>query len=343
MRAATSPTKGNRTRRAARRLPALAASAALLGLLLFAPARGETIPADDAASGRRACDGIVASTGEALRRHHNPGLVAIDDLELCFEGYVSLFDGDDDDDGDGEPDILALPHAVIQRIDRAVAAPESRARPSAWFTVPSLARLGIAPSDASYRFSRAWRAEHPDWYERGHLAQKYLLERLGADAAWYSHNVANAVPQRGLFNRTAWLDLECRSGAWANLYGTIWVISGPVFVTGRPQSWLREPGRQALAVAIPDYLFKVVVREFQGELLALAFLLRQSDPAYEDGTYVLADGLTSIARIEALTGLELVTAMARGAELRTRPATALWPVRASAFDPGCRRFAADDP
>jgi len=52
-----------------------------------------------------------------------------------------------------------------------------------------------------------------DWYERGHLAAKNLIERTGAGPAAFTHNTVNAVPQRRRFNRIGWLDLECRTGA----------------------------------------------------------------------------------------------------------------------------------
>jgi DNA/RNA endonuclease G (NUC1) len=180
----------------------------------------------------------------------------VTDHEVCFEGYLSNFNGD----GDGEPDLLGVPHFVVHRVDRAKVAVESGARPRPWFTVDELADQGVAPTDASYVFSQKWHQLHADWYERGHLAQKYLLERISADAAWYSHNIANAVPQRGRFNKMAWLDLECRTGAWANRGKPIWVIAG-YFSSGAPTAWLRGPRRPAMPIAITDALFKIIVRQ----------------------------------------------------------------------------------
>ena len=74
-----------------------------------------------------------------------------------FRAYITLFDGEDDDNGDGEPDFLGIPHFVayeIKRIDRPLA--KGPPRPSSWITDKDLSRRGIAPSDATYRYSKAF-------------------------------------------------------------------------------------------------------------------------------------------------------------------------------------------
>jgi len=72
--------------------------------------------------------------------------------------------------------------------------------------------------------------------------------------------VLNAVPQRAKFNSGIWQDLECRTGAWANQYGVVWIVTGAVFYEGGPKEWLGEPERGERRVAVPDALFKVVIR-----------------------------------------------------------------------------------
>ena len=45
-----------------------------------------------------------------------------------------------------------------------------------WMTIPELRKLGIAPDDASYHFSTAWRKAHPNskflGYDRGHMCHR---------------------------------------------------------------------------------------------------------------------------------------------------------------------------
>lgn len=130
-----------------------------------------------------------------------------------FRAYITLFDGDDDDNGDGEPDFLGIPHFVayeIKRIDRPLA--KGPPRPSSWITDKDLLRRGIAPSDATYRYSKAFLTANKNWYVRGHLAMKHHAWRLGRNADWNTHTVLNAVPQRQNFNAGIWLDFGKEDG-----------------------------------------------------------------------------------------------------------------------------------
>lgn len=125
------------------------------------------------AAGERDCDG--KPTGRhlgpttTLRAWHNPNIAKVTDFELCFEGYVSKFAGKSDVDGDGDRDRPRAPLFVAHRIEAAKSAPESRKRPSMWFSIDELVDKGVAPIDQAYVYSAAWRAGHPDWFERRHL------------------------------------------------------------------------------------------------------------------------------------------------------------------------------
>ncbi len=296
----------------------------------------EMQPVDDEA--RRV--GIV-ECADQQGGEHNPGLAAVTDRLVCFQAFAVNFDLGDDDDGDGKPDVLAVPHWVSQRVDRKSREPRGGPRPRAWYTIPDLARNNIAPTDDSYKFSKSFRDAHPNWYDRGHMAQKFLAERLGPDAGKFTHNVGNAVPQRSRFNSGPWLKLECYTGALANRHGSIWVVSGPVFLQGRPTHWLREPGRKALKVAIPDALFKIVARKDEtGAWDALAFVYPQDHPSYRKGPFRPSAWLASVARIEHLTGQRFFTdAGGDTANLKKRVATAAWPVAPADYDQGCKKFA----
>ncbi len=300
------------------------------------------------AAGELNCDskptGRHLGPATTLRAWHNPNIAKITDFELCFEGYVSNFSGKSDIDSDGDRDRLRVPLFVAHRTEAAKSAPESRKRPSKWFSVDELVEKGIAPTDQSYVYAQSWRSSHPDWFERGHLAQKYLLERVSPEAAWYSHNVVNAVPQRGRFNKTVWLDLECRVGAWANRYEEVWTIAGPVFQTGSPQNWLKEKGRPAQPVAIPDSLFKIVLRKDRGNWEALSFIMPQQDDRYGLGAkrWNLLDWATSIDQIERITRQKFLTELDANAPVRMARTTKLWALNRADFDPPCVKFVGDD-
>lgn len=206
-----------------------------------APARAELSEADKKS-------GLVECT-KAVLTDHNPGLAGNPDRLLCFQAYVSNFNTKP---RNGKPKFLGVPHWVAHHVKRAPNAPESGERPNSWFTVFDLADKGIAPIDDSYSFSSKFRKAHKNWYDRGHLAQKYLAERLGNKAAFFTHNVVNAVPQLHVFNAGPWLTLECITGAWANKFGEVWVVAGPVFKKNKAITWLRSDNhKKAVPVAIP--------------------------------------------------------------------------------------------
>ena len=192
--------------------------------------------------------------------HDRFGTQPVDQLRT-FAAFVSSFDGADDDTGDDIPDTLGIPQWVAYELRRHEGPIESGKRPRTWSTDAELAATGLAPRDDTYRYSRELRSAYPNWYVRGHLAMKYHAERISNEAARNTHTMLNAVPQRAEFNGGIWLDLECRTGAWANQYGAVWIITGPVFFGDRAKDWLGEPEKGERRIAIPDALFKVVVKE----------------------------------------------------------------------------------
>lgn len=277
--------------------------------------------------------------------HHNPQLARISNTLVCFEAYLSNFDTDKSNNDGGE-EILGVPHWIVQRVKQMATPPETRKRPRAWFTVPELQKSGFAPTDDSYKFSKSFRDNHPNWYERGHLAQKYLAERVSETAGWFTHNVVNAVPQRAQFNKGAWLSLECLTGAWANHYGDVWVVAGPVFIHGHATDWLKsDTKKKALPVAIPEALFKIVVKKSKtGRWDTLAFVYPQEHKSYKKGPWNEMDRLTSIAQIERLTNEEFFPGSAEElSEAKNKVAAKLWSVRKDAFDTGCKKMAKDIP
>ena len=163
-----------------------------------------------------------------------------------FHGFAVSFDSKDDDNGEPGADLLRLPHWVAQELrrweplagdqadDEAWCLDTLKSRPT-WFTDTDLFASGVAPNDDSYRNSG---------FDRGHMAMKLLVERLGRDAAFNTHTVLNAIPQRPKFNQGIWLNLEYLTGAWAQTYGTVWVIQGPVFYQGKTLAWIGDEGER---------------------------------------------------------------------------------------------------
>ena len=261
---------------------------------------------------------------------HNKFGVAPTDQHRTFSAYVVSFDGSDDDNGDGTADKWRVPEWVAYEM-RASESPKSSKRPRNWCYDETLDAEGLVPRDNAYRYSREFRKANTDWYVRGHLAMKYHAERVSANAAWNTHSTLNAVPQRQSYNAGSWLSLECITGAWANRYKAVWVVTGPIFHNGQPTTWIGEIDKGEKRVAVPDQLFKVVIRNDDG-IKVLAFL---SDNVTEldDFEPDHISSLRSVSEIEDLTNLvftKLSTA------LKVKTSKRLWPVSADDFLSGCK-------
>jgi endonuclease G len=307
------------------------AATALSVFAILAPLAARAAP-NDAAS-----QGIIECTPNRIQEH-NPGLAGKTDRIICFEGYISNFNTGAATVVRGKPKRWAVPLWVTHHIRGTSSTPETNERPDSWFTIPDLRQQGIAPTDDSYAFSKKFRKNHANWYERGHLAQKYLLERVSANAAWFTHNVANAVPQRGQFNKATWLTLECHTGAWANKYGEVWVVTGPIFTKQRI-SWLRsDSNRNALPVAIPRALYKIVLKKnAQGQWETLSFVMPQTHRTYKKGPFDPEVWFKSINEIERMAGGEFLNGLGEASQdLKRDEPTKLWPVSETDFDVGCK-------
>lgn len=224
-----------------------------------------------------------------------------------FRAYRSSFDDLDDDDRFEGPDAMGVPEWVayeIKRFDGSCI--QTHRRPTTWITDAVQRAAGVMPDDSSYRTTQAFRAKHPSWFSRGHLAMKFLAERMGGDAAWNTHAFYNAVPQRASFNEGIWLDLENWTGAWANHFGAVWIVTGPIFGDRHAYAHLGDPGE--FPVAIPEALFKIVIREGADPQKpeVLAFIYPQIGPGYSEKPFNHFRYVTTVDEIETLTGLDFL-------------------------------------
>lgn len=247
-----------------------------------------------------------------------------------FRAYISVFDGADDDDGDGKPDALGIPHYVayeIKRFDGTL--PPSPERPNTWIRDKKLRKLRLGPTDSTYKYSKAFRSNHPNWYVRGHLCMKQHAWRLGANADWNTHTVLNAVPQRQNFNAGIWLDLEDLTAKWADKFGAVWIVDGPVFEPqkNKPNAWLGEPEKGEMAIAIPTSLFKIVIHDTDdpNRPAVLAFIYPQDVEG--SAPFDHKPFMTSVDKIEEKTGLDFLTSLPDDIEkeIERKETTALWP------------------
>ena len=181
-----------------------------------------------------------------------------------------------------------------------------RKRPK-WTTDQDLFSQGIAPNDKTYAVSgvRKIKEVKTDYrFVRGHMCPKDTAERISKKAAHETHTMLNACPQLQWQNNGIWKKLEGLCLDWADKYGSVWVICGPVFFGHEPAMWLGQDGEKK--AAIPDAFYKIVVRLDGDSVETLAFLIPNVLPKSKTD---LDDFLTSIKRIENLTSLDFLTAL----------------------------------
>jgi DNA/RNA endonuclease G (NUC1) len=150
-------------------------------------------------------------------------------------------------------------------------------------------------------------------WTRGHqVMMSDLAYRYGSQAGTDSCRLSNVAPQDTDHNNNFWNNLEQTiggsftgsGGSWvpgvADVSGRIWIYTGPTFDANAALL----PGAVA-PVRIPSGFWKVVVREVapgQPKVLAILTPNRSGLPASDAG---IQQYTTSVARIEALTGLDL--------------------------------------
>ena len=283
-----------------------------------------------------------------------------------FRAYVSSFDGRDDDDGDGEAHLLALPQWVSYELkgldpqpDGSFEEPEiSIKRPRDWYKAPGLSYLWTdRPGVRIRRLDNSYDGIGRVW-NRGHLAMADHAQRISWQASCNTHFFWNAVPQAADLNQGPWRHLEDYTAAAANSFGRLWIITGPVFDKNKPVGFIGESSKGEVPIAVPHALFRVVVRGMaDSTIAALAFLFTQPYAQGADGQPCLTGNwvncnkarsrqhvydhrsrLTSVAEIEALTGLTFFPDAVNRAQVRAAVPTTLWPVPEKYWDPdGCAR------
>lgn len=233
------------------------------------------------------------------------------DIQRDFTAFTLSFDGLDDGLALGVPEWVAYElRAAPPNLGRA---PE---RPSRWSTDVELHSQKIAPDDASYKDSG---------YSRGYMCMKSHAHRLSESADMETHTVLNACPQMQGMNAGIWLAVENLTGKWADAFGRVWIITGPVFINKTDRKWIGAAGE--VPVAVPDAFFKIVVKENSGAPEVLAFLVpMEGDDSHSKQTADVRPYLTSVDVVEALTGLDFLTALPDPLEnhLEQRLFTALW-------------------
>ncbi len=233
--------------------------------------------------------------------HHTQWGIAPRDIVYRFAAYTSSFDSDDDSE------IWGIPEWVAYEIKKKTGPNIPAYNRPKWMTADSLSLLNKAPNDDTYAISGTDNLPEVgdnSRFARGHMCPKATADRISMFAGYNTHTVLNAVPQLQWQNNGIWKALESQSTDWADDYDRIWVICGPVFFNKEPSAWLGQ--KDEVRAAIPDALFKIVIRQDNTEIVTLSFIIPN---IIEDKKEKFQDYLTSMDRIESLTGLSFMTVL----------------------------------
>ena len=159
------------------------------------------------------------------------------------------------------------------------------------------------------------------------MCMKLHAWRLGPNADWNTHTVLNVCPQQQKMNAGVWLGLENKTAKWADRFGAIWIVCGPVCYHGTPMRMIGDTGE--MKIAVPHAFFKIVIKEKSGGGFdVLAFLIPQEGIGnYSSTNHDLRPYVTSIDTIEAITGLDFLTDLEDGIEQELEKVVhfELWP------------------
>ena len=145
-------------------------------------------------------------------------------------------------------------------------------------------------------------------WDRGHMAPAADM-KWNTDAMDESCFFTNICPQNPQLNGGDWKELEEQCRKWAEKYGSIYIVCGPIILGN-------EHGTMgANKVVIPDKFYKVVLTITNGEYHGVGFIfhnspLRKSKISGKPPVNrPLESYLVSIDEVEAITGIDFFPAL----------------------------------
>ena len=145
-------------------------------------------------------------------------------------------------------------------------------------------------------------------YDRGHLAPAADMQ-WSAKALRESFRMSNISPQNPQFNRGLWARIEETVRDLAVAHESVDVVTGPVLHDGLPAIG-------GNSVAVPEYYYKVVLSDSDGNVHAMGFLTANAGSNLQPLRYVV-----TIDSVETLTGLDFYGALPDSIEDRAEAET----------------------
>lgn len=134
-------------------------------------------------------------------------------------------------------------------------------------------------------------------YDRGHMAPAGDM-KWDAEAMAETFYLTNICPQAKALNTGAWRTLEEKCRQWAQAFGRIYIVCGPV-IDGKPMEYIGDS-----KVYVPSAFFKAVIAPDSSPAMGIGFIMPNSK--VKGGMQPCA---VSIDSIESLTGHDLFPAL----------------------------------
>ncbi len=149
------------------------------------------------------------------------------------------------------------------------------------------------------------RAEDSDYYgsgyDRGHMCPA-ADNKFSKKAMEESFLFTNMCPQNGNLNRGDWNEMEMACRKWAEEYGGVYVVCGPILYKGRHKTIGRNK------VVVPEAFFKVVLRLGDAPE-AIGFIYKNTEGNRPKGDYV-----NTVDEVERITGIDFFPSLPDGVE-----------------------------
>lgn len=128
-------------------------------------------------------------------------------------------------------------------------------------------------------------------YDRGHMAPAGDM-KWDPTAMKECFYLSNICPKDHNLNKGDWNDLEMKARHWANKYGNVFIVCGPI-MSDHPETIGKHD------VAVPDAFFKVFLAEINRQWQAIGFIFENKAGHRDLRTYC-----KSIDEIESTTGID---------------------------------------
>lgn len=134
--------------------------------------------------------------------------------------------------------------------------------------------------------------EKPEGFSHGHMCPAADC-KMSPAAMNQSFLLTNICAQAEKLNTGSWNKLETKCRNLAEKYGCIYVVTGPLFISGQPSAYMGKS-----RIAIPDAFYKVVLC-MEGTPKAIGFIYANTNEPHN-----MQDAVRTVDQIEQMTGID---------------------------------------